>query len=194
MLVFFCIAIIILNLLAGKIRIGANVYFDLFGNDGFIKLYLFGIRIFKAELNFEHDADKSNNIIISHGKKRGKIHLNTDTNDKKSVAFMMKNPIMENILVEKISAHFIVGRNNNSFFTVGILQLLRVVFYAMLAPLKCRYSVKITESFTPIYNKDILQTDFIGIIGVSIADIIVSCVANILKKNKKLREQEVATV
>ena len=186
--------ILVLSLIAGKIRVGANIYFDLFGNEGFIKLYVFGIRIFKAELSFEHDANKNNNVVISHGKKKGKLHLNTNSQDKKSVAFMMKNPVLENVLIEKISAHFTVGRNNNSFFTIGILQLIRVLFYAMLAPIKCRYSVKITESFTPIYNKDILQTDFIGIIGISIADIIVSCVANFIKKHKKLRKQEVATV
>lgn len=193
MLVFLIIVIYLLTLLVLPIRVGFNCYLDLFGNDGFIKVYVFGIRIFKASLNFEHNADSTNNIVINHGNKHDKIHLSTDPKDKKSVAAMMKNPAFSNVLIDKLSVHFTAGKTNDAFFTVALLQGLRVVFYSMLAALKCRYDVKITESFTPVYERDILQTDFIGIINISIADIIVSLLVNKIKTADK-RNQEVAKV
>ena len=195
MLVFFAVLILALTLVVIHITVGVNFYLDLFGNDGFIKIYIFGIRVFKAAVHFEHSASNTNNLIIEHGKKTGKIHLNTDTKDKKSIAAMMKNPAFSNVLVQKVSAHFTVGRTNDSFFTVALLQTFRVLFYAVMAVIKCRYDVKITESFTPIYNRDVLQVDFIGIIGISIADIIVSLAGSKLKKQpRKLKKQEVAKI
>lgn len=182
MLVFFSVCILILSLIALPIRAGINFYLNLFGNDGYIKVYIFGIRVFRAAVRFEHDEGHHNNLVIMHGKKEGKIHLNTDPQDKKSVAAMMKNPVMSNMLVEKLSAHFTAGKTNDAFFTVALMQAMRVIFYGALAPIKCRYSVKITESFTPVYNNDILQIDFIGIICISIADIIVSLVQSGLQK------------
>ncbi|MCI8595994.1 MAG: hypothetical protein HFE35_04140 [Clostridia bacterium] len=192
MLVFLVVTILILSLSAAQIRVGLNFYLNLFGNDGFIKIYLFGIRVFHAAVHFEHDEEKRNNLVIEHGKKSGKIHLNTDVKDKKSIAAMLKNPAFENMLVEKVSAHFTAGRTNDSFFTIALLQSMRVLFYSFMAPVKCRYSVDITESFTPVYNRDVLQTDFIGIIGISIADIIVSCIKSIFKQTNNTRKQEVA--
>lgn len=194
MLVFFSVTILILTVIAAHIRVGVNFYLDMFGNDGFIKIYIFGIRIFKAAIHFEHDKDKHNNLIIEHGKKSGKIHLNTDTRDKKSIAAMMKNPAFSNMLVEKISAHFTVGKNNDAFFTIALLQTFRVAFYAFMAMVKCRYNVAITESFTPMYNKNVLQVDFIGIIGISIADIIVSLISSKVGKRRKFVRREVAKI
>ncbi len=194
MLVFLSVCILILNLVAAYVRVGVNFYLDFFGNDGFIKLYVFGIRIFKARIHFEHDENNSNNLVVEHGKKEGKIHLNNDPQDKKSVAAMLRNPAMSDILVEKISAHFTVGKTNDAFFTVGVLQTLRVLFYAFLAPVKCRYSMKITESFTPVYNRDVIHADFIGIIGISIADIIVSLVGNLIKKADFGNRKETAKI
>lgn len=196
MLVFLIVLILLLTVVALPIRVGLNFYLNLFGNDGFIKVYLFGIRIFHASVRFEHDEDKHNNLILQHGKKSGKIHLNTDPSDKKSIAAMLKNPTLSNMLVEKISVHFTAGRTNDAFFTVTMIQSLRVLFYSVLAVIKCRYSVHITESFTPVYNKDILQTDFIGIISISIADIIVSLLGSLFRKPKgiKQKKQEVAEI
>ncbi len=195
MLVFLCICILLLNLAAAYIRVGVNFYLDLFGNDGFIKVYVFGIRIFKAAVHFEHDEQKHNNLVIEHGKKQGKIHLNNDPKDKKSIAAMIRKPALSNMLVEKVSAHFTAGRVNDAFFTVALLQAMRVVFYGAFAPVKCRYSVQITESFTPVYNRDVWQTDFIGIIGISIADIIVSYIGSFFRKTQnaiECKKQEVA--
>ena len=195
MLVFLSIAILALNLIVAHVRVGVNFYLDLFGNDGFIKAYVFGIRVFKAAVHFEHDEDKHNNLVIEHGKKQGKIHLNNDPEDKKSVAAMLRNPAFSNMLVEKVSAHFTAGRTNDAFFTIAVLQSARVLFYGTLAPVKCRYNVRITESFTPVYNKDMLQADFIGIIGISIADIIVSYMGSFFHRassSVRTRKQEVA--
>ena len=192
MLVFLVVTILILSLSAAQIRVGLNFYLNLFGNDGFIKIYLFGIRVFHAAVHFEHDEEKRNNLVIEHGKKSGKIHLNTDVKDKKSIAAMLKNPAFENMLVEKVSAHFTAGRTNDSFFTIALLQSMRVLFYSFMAPVKCRYSVDITESSTPSHNRDVLQTDFIGIRGISIVDIIVSCIKSIFKQTNNTRKQEVA--
>lgn len=194
MLVFLCIVILVLTVLAMHIRVGMNVYWSLFGNDGFIKVYVFGIRVFKAAIHFEHDTLRQNSLVIEHGKKKGKIHLNNDPEDKRSIAAMLRNPAFSNLLIEKISAHFTAGRTNDTFFTVALVQALRVVFYGALAPVKCRYDVQITESFTPVYDKDVLQADVIGIIGISIADIIVSYVGSFFHRAKTagVKKQEVA--
>lgn len=193
MLVFLIILILLLSLLATPLRVGMHFYLNLFGNDGFIKIYFFGIRVFMAGVHFEHESTRHNNLVIDRKGKSDKIHLNTDPTDKKSVAAMMKHPALKNMLVEKISAHFIAGKTNDAFFTVALMQALRVLFYATLAPIKCRYSVQITESFTPVYNNDVLQTDFIGIISISIADIIMGYIQNGAKK-KTRNNQEVASV
>ena len=191
MLVFFAVLILALTLVVIHIRVGVNFYLDLFGNDGFIKIYIFGIRVFKAAVHFEHSASNTNNLIIEHGKKTGKIHLNTDTKDKKSIAAMMKNPAFSNVLVQKVSAHFTVGRTNDSFFTVALLQTFRVLFYAVMAVIKCRYDVKITESFKNLKEHKRKTVK----IGISIADIIVSLAGSKLKKQpRKLKKQEVAKI
>lgn len=173
MLVFLCIAILLLHLIAVQIRVGVNFYLDVFGNSGFIKAYVFGIRVYAAEVHFEHDADKRNNLVIGKGAKEGKIHLTNDPQDKQSVGAMMKNTAFSRISIQKISAHFTAGRANDSFFTVALMQTLRVFFYGLLAPLKCKFGTRITESFTPLYDRDVFQVDFIGIIEVSIANIII---------------------
>lgn len=194
MSVFFAITILLLNICAMYIRVGINFYLDVFGNDGFIKAYVFGIRVFKAKIHFEHDSDNHNNLVIEQGKKSDKLHINSDTNDKKSIAALMKNPAFKMLLIEKVSAHFTAGKINDSFFTVALLQSMRVLFYSVMAPLKCRYSMNITESFTPVYNRNIFQVDFISIIGVSVADIIVSTVSNLFKRNSKVKLQEAAKI
>ena len=190
MLVFLCICILVLSVIAADIRVGVNFYLDLFGNVGTIKAYVFGIRIFLAHVYFEHDEEGNNNLVIRHGKKQGKIHLNTDTEDKKSVAAMMKNPAFSLMDIEKLSFHCTAGKQNDAFFTVALLQALRVLFYGALAPIKCRYDVSISEEFTPVYNKDILQVDFIGIIEVSIADITVGCINGLLQKVRMLERKK----
>ncbi|MDE7395273.1 MAG: hypothetical protein K2M95_04045 [Clostridiales bacterium] len=191
MLVFLCIAILLLWLIALPIRVGVNFYVDVFNNRGFIKVYLFGIRIFYAAIHFEHNKSRHNDLVLEHGKKESKIHLNTDADDKKSVAAMMKNPVGKNLMIHKLSAHFTVGKTQDAFFTVTLLQWLRVLFYTTAAPIKCRYNTHITESFTPEYNRDVLESDIIGIIGISIANIICSYLTSIFKNKRK---QEMAKI
>lgn len=181
MLVFLIILIISLTLAIMPLHIGMNLYINLFDNSGLLKVYFFGIRVFKAQVHFEHRQIKENNLIIEHGKKKDEIHLNNDANDKKSIAAMIKKPLLKNIRIEKLSAHFILGKTNDAFFTVALLQAIRVMFYSVMAAIKCRYNTKITESFTPVYNNDILQTDIIGIIEVSIADIIIDFTKSLFK-------------
>lgn len=192
MLVFLCIAILLLSLIALPIRVGVNFYVDVFNNRGFIKVYIFGIRVFYAAIHFEHDKGRHNDLVLEHGKKESKIHLNTDAEDKKSIAAMMKNPVGKNIMIHKLSAHFTVGKTQDAFFTVALLQTLRVLFYTTAAPIKCQYNTRITESFTPEYNRDVLESDIIGIIGVSIANIICSYSTSIFNKMK--RKQEMAKI
>ncbi len=191
MLVFLVIAILVLSVIAAPIRVGMHFYLNLFENDGFIKIYLFGIRIFHAAIRFEHDADRQNNLIVSHGKKSDEIHLNTNPQDKKSITVLMKHPAMAGLQIKKLSAHFTAGKTNDAFFTVALMQSLRVLFYGVMAPIKCRYAVAITESFHPVYNRDVLESDFIGIIQISIADIIVSFLQS-KRQAEPRQKQEVA--
>lgn len=172
MLVFLSVSIWILSLAVMQIRIGFNMYLNVFGNDGFIKVYVFGIRIFRASIHFEHEMSRKNNLIIEHGKKSDKIHLNTDPQDKKSITALLQHPAFSEMNIEKLSAHFIAGKTNDAFFTVVLLQTLRVIFYGTLAPMKCKYGMHITESFTPVYKEDVMQLDVIGIMTISIANII----------------------
>ena len=191
MLVFFSILILLLSLIALPMRVGFNFYVDVFTNRGFIKVYLFGIRLFYASVHFKHDKASRNDLILVHGKKQSAIHLNTDPNDRQSIAAMMKNPIGKGITVHKLSAHFTIGKTRDAFFTITLLQWLRVLFYTVAAPVKCRFGTQITESFTPEYERDVLETDIIGIIGLSIANIICSLCASLFTKKRK---QETARV
>lgn len=194
MLVFLIICIWVLTLIAVPIRVGVDGFADFFTNNGYIKLYLFGIKIFSAKLHLELDSDKRNNLVVEHGKKQDKIHINNDPKDKKSIMRMIKNPAFKIVLVEKIIAHFVVGKNNDAFFTTLLLGAVRVVFCGAVAYLKSQQKVDVTESFTPQYNNDVLQVDFTGIIHVSIADIICSIAGNTIRKSRvknKLKSQEV---
>lgn len=186
MLVFlFCILLFLL-LTVLPIRVGVRSHVDFFDNDGFVSVYIFGIRIMRARIHFEHDESEHNNsLVVNHGKKNDKIHLNADPKDKKSIAAMINHPAFKGILIRELDAHFTVGKAGDAFFTTLLLSGIRTVFYAAGAFLKCRQNVVIRESFTPVYSGDKLEGDFSGIINVSIANIIYSYISGKAKQKKQ---------
>lgn len=185
MLVFIIISILILQLLILPFRISIGGHIDFFDNNGNIKVYLFGIRVFKAKIFFEHEKDSHNSIVIKHGKKADQIHINNDPKDKKSIVAVIKNPALENMLISKVTADFKVGTKDNAFLTSLLLGGIRIASYAAMSFLKCRYKVEIAESFTPTYTDNNFEVDFFSIISISLADIIVSLVKSLFKAKPK---------
>lgn len=188
MLVFIFIVILILNLLAIPIRIALRGEVDFFGNDGFIKVYVFGIRVLKAKIFFEHESDAQNSLILQHGKKSDSIHLNNNPEDKKSVVAIMKNPAFREFNIKQLSVDFLLGHNGNAFFTTMMLAAIKTVTFSAFAFLKSRFGTRVNQTFTPVYNQDILQSEFSGIISISVANIISSLIrSGLAKKNKNKR-------
>lgn len=182
MLVFIVVSILILEFFVLPFKITIKGHIDFYSNNGFFKVYLFGIRLFKAHTFIQNDDATHNNIVIEHGKKADQIHINNDPSDKKSIVKIIKNPALRNVLIKKINVDFCVGRKNNAFSTTLLLSSIKITSYALMSFLKCRYIVNIKESFLPKFNEDVLEAEFSSIISISLADIIISTVRDYLKK------------
>ncbi len=188
MLVFLVVILIVLAFAAFQPRVHAEGHLDMFENDGYIAVKLFGIRLFRAAIHFESNDIKHNNLIIKSGKKQNELHLNADKKDEKSIMRILNYPAFENIMIIKLEFSVKVGKNNDAFFTSLLLSGIRLAMFSALSYVKSRFGTEIKEGFIPDYNSDKLEMDFTGIISISFADIISSYLLSKLHKKQKLKE------
>lgn len=194
MLVFLSVTILVLTFLVAPIRVGVEGHVDFFDNDGFFSLKLFSLELLYGEIRFESNDIKHNNLIINIGKskKESEIHLNADKNDDKSIANMKMPPIAKYLLIRKLGFDVRIGKRDDAFFSTMLLGGVKIFLYSVLSFIKSRFpSVEIDEQFSPEYNEDKLESDFFGIIELSIADIIISLISSKFSSKKNKRKQEV---
>lgn len=179
-----CIVIILsFSVLPFMFSVKLNV--DVFSNKGEIKLDVFFIPVYRAEIKFQHDGALKNNLVIQHGKKSDEIHLNADKSDSKSVVTMFRAiPIMSYVIFERLCFDAKIGFNNDAFFTTMTAGVARSLFYAFASFLKSRQQITIEENISPQYNANELDFDVFGILKLSIANIINSFFASLLTKAK----------
>ncbi|MDR2202055.1 MAG: hypothetical protein LBP26_04755 [Clostridiales bacterium] len=191
MIVAVVTVIIVLSVVGLRVRGSVEGHADMIENDGFFVVRIYGVRVFRGDIRFESNDIKHNNLIIEHGKKhkRDEIHLNADRGDRRSVVRLMSNPVFDNLIVEELAFDVRVGKNNDAFFTTMVLGTLRIMLYSALAFVKSRFYADIAETFTPEYNSDRFESDFFGIISLSIADIIYSYVRAAFKKLRRRKER-----
>ncbi len=191
MLVFFCVCILVLTFLVVPFHIGVSVKLDLFESSGQIKVYLFGIRILKFNVSLGREP-KSDDLALRVNGDLKQLpppeKPKKQKDGKKALLRLIKHPAIQPIRFYLLNAHFEVGKTRDAFTTALLTQALRVLFYASVAPLKSRFNTAISESFTPFYDRDVLKSEVTGIIGISIADSILSCLATLFSRKPKQRE------
>ena len=185
MLVFFSVSILVLTVLVTPIMLSVNAGCDVLRNKGYVRLSLFFIPVYKAEVQLEHIDAKHNNILIRHGKKLQEIHINKDKEDDKSVMkFFKKIPILSAVRVRNLTLDISVGFADNAMTTTLTTAGVRVATLSAAAFFKSRERVRVRSCLTPVYGRNVLSADFFGIISLSLANIIYSFMEALKEKIK----------
>lgn len=183
MLTAFSVIILILTLIVTPFMLSINLKDDLLANKGEIKVSLFFIPVVKAEIMLESVGTTEKNIVITSGKKRDEIHLNTDKNDKKSIVALFKAaPIMSYLTVERLETEASIGFVSDAFATTMTVGVLRTFLGAVTSFLKSRQNIEIRSAIMPSYNKNELDFKIFGILKLSLANIINGFIAGLLNK------------
>ena len=173
MIVSISITIILLGLITFPFVVSAEGHIDLFGNDGYIRVKLFGaITVYKTQAFVKHIDALHNDLILKNKKRENFFHINADKNDEKSISRYLEIKFIPNVKINVLALTLAVGKRDDAVFTTVTLTTLRGVVCAFLAKLKSVQKVKIKDEFIPEYNKDEFSLRFFGIIDLSIADII----------------------
>lgn len=185
MLAALSVIIILLGFSLMPFIVSVLVSGDVFSGKGNMKVTLFGITVFKAEIRLESVSALEKNIVVTSGKKRDEIHLNADKDDDKSIVSLLKTlPIMSYIIIERLSVDVSVGLKNNAFVTTMATGILRTFLSAFTSFLANRQHIEIERKVTPEYNSDRMDFELFGIIKISLANIINSFIAGIMNKLK----------
>ncbi len=156
---------------------------DVFKNDGWFYLSLFGfIKLVRTRAYFKHLDPLRNNLIIKGKKKEYEYHINADKKDKQSIIKLLDIEFIPYINIVSLDLRLAVGKSDDALFTTMTLGGLRVILYGIFSYLKCSQKLEIRENFIAEYNKDTFQTYFMGILNISIADIIFSFILYLKKK------------
>ncbi len=173
MVIALSICILILRLCVFSFIISADGHIDVFGNDGYIRVKLFGlITVFKTQAFVKHEDVIHNDLILKNKRKEYLFHINADKNDKKSISRLLEIKFIPNVNVEELALTLAIGKRDDAVFTTVLLAGVRAGICAFLAKMKSIQKVKIFDEFIPEYNKDVFSLRFFGIIDLSIADII----------------------
>lgn len=194
MLTALCIVLIIFTLFSLPIFMRGEVYFNVFENRGYVKLFLFFFLIYKVELSVRQLDRTHNNLVVKTVHKEREYHLNADKNDKKSIINLLGSFIPYVDIIE-LNIDINVGKKNDAFFTVIAMGVIRIVMYSFFSYLKCREKIDINENFSTEFNSDLVEVKAAGIFSVTIADIIYSAILHLIKKSRKnikrLKKREV---
>lgn len=177
------LVILALNFLIIPFTLVAEGDIDVFENQGWLRLSLFGaIKLFKTRAYLKHLDPLHNNLILKGRKKDYEFHINADKRDKQSVIKLLDIEFFPYINIVSIDLELSVGKRDDALFTTLTLGGLKIVFYGIFSFLKSSQKLEISENFIPEYNKDIFRTAFSGIINISFADIIYSFILYLTKK------------
>jgi hypothetical protein len=171
MLLFLSIAVLLLWLIRLPIVVSADMFVNLFENDGYIKLYVFGVRVLKLTVYIRHLDRVRNNLVVCRRKREREYHINADPRDKQSVLQWFRGfvPYFD---IKRIDMDFRVGKRDDALATTFLIGGIRLLMQAVCAFLLSREHISVNQSFTAEYNRDLVKAAVYGIIGVSIADII----------------------
>ena len=173
MITAICFTILALSFAAIPFTLVAEGDIDVFKNDGWFYLSLFGvIKLVSTKAYFKHLDPLRNNLVIKGKKKEYEYHINADKKDKQSIIKLFDIEFFPYINIVSLDLRLAVGKSDDALFTTMTLGGLRVVLYGIFSYLKCSQKLEIRENFIAEYNKDAFQTYFLGIINISIADII----------------------
>ena len=177
--------ILALNFLIIPFTLVAEGDIDVFENQGWFKLSLFGfIRLFKTRAYLKHLDPLHNNLVLKGKKKDYEFHLNADKRDKQSIIKVLDIEFFPYVNIVSIDLELAVGKRDDALFTTLTLGGLKILFYGIFSFLKSSQRLEISENFIPEYNKDMFRTVFSGIINISFADIIYSFILYLVKKTK----------
>ncbi|MDR3021516.1 MAG: hypothetical protein LBU60_02405 [Clostridiales bacterium] len=184
MLIALCIVLFILSLLTYPLHFHIEGELDVFVNGGHIKLYFFGVRIFRAKLLLEQDEDINSVYLQSYKSQKilTKIHLTADVKDKNSILSIMTGSVLSNLNVTDFFLSCEIGRKSDAIFTAVGLTMMRMAYCAFMSFVKSWQKIRTQETFVPLYDKNIFFVEFLGIFTFNLADIIYGVVLQFAKR------------
>ena len=172
MIVAFCYVILALSLLALPFAFTFDAGLSVFDAGGAVSAKLFGIvPLVKINANVENDGGFRKELVLRIGRKEKRFHINADKNDEKSVAKFMKVGFIPYINIVDLDV-VEIGKRNDALFTTFALGTVRTAAYGFLSYLKSSQKLEVRERFVAVYNRDVIRARVVGIINVSVADII----------------------
>lgn len=178
MYVALFVCVIILSILVVPFIFTADLKGDILSGIGTVKVKIFFLTVFNAKWEVERVSAVQKNIIITSGKKRAEIHLNTDKKDSESVMLLFRSfPIASYMVWCHLSVSASVGFAKNAFVTTMTVGTLRIFMESFGAFLKSRQKMSVCKSIEPVYFHDELSFSIYGIIKLSPANIINSVIA-----------------
>ena len=186
MIAAICTIILLFHLTSVPFSFDVEGHVDVFSNDGFVKVLLFGwIKIFNKQAFVEKESNLKRNLVLKGKKKEKFYHLNADKSDEKSISKLLNIDFVPNVKISEIDFVFAIGKKNDAFLTAMTVGGVRIAIYSFLCKVKCLHNVIIKDEVLAEFNKDELYVRFYCIFNVSIADIIFSYILHLLRKRRR---------
>lgn len=187
MITVVCITILLLHFLVIPFAFSIEGHIDLFSNDGFIKVKLYGfIRLFYKQAFVKKVDAMHGDLVLKGGKKEKYYHINANKNDDKSIAKFFKIRFIPSVKISYLQARVAVGKSDDAFFTTMTVGGIKIVLLSLFSVVKSSHDVEICDEILPEYNKDAFSIMFFGIITVTLADIIYSYFLYLFRKRRKV--------
>jgi hypothetical protein len=96
----------------------------------------------------------------------------------------MTGSFLSNLRVSDSWVNVEIGRKADAIFTAIGLSTFRMAYTAFVSYVKSWQHIRTQERFVPVYDKNIFNIEFGGILRINIADIIYGTIVQILKKKQ----------
>ena len=185
----YCAFLIVIIVIYTAIALRLQLKVDFLNLKGRIKIYFAFIKILDIKFRVVKMADESARIIYGNKKYAKFLRLNADSEDKNSIINWFGFDFVPKINYTKIKCRVKIGKNDDAFATVVLMQIAKSFLCFLFSYLKSKQLVEIDEEFIPTQNAFTIESNIK--IRVSIAETTTDLIDYfILKKKKKLAKKE----
>ncbi len=180
MLVFFSLLIIVLSLLTLPIIILTETDINVFGGKTQIKIRFFTFNVATVKVDLKHTC-VGYSLFFTRKKRKRELRVSRDEKDKKSIASLLKNPIVKSVRIRKVFVSSYIGFSGATATTL-FNAFLRTVLYIPLSVIASKHGAVVNVKTIPSYNNETALIKLEGIISVRIADIIYNLITSLFDK------------
>lgn len=190
MLAFFRILIVFLTLVSADLQTTVIIESEPKNNKYFMKICLFGLSIMRVIVSIKAFDVLKRRLTLKINGKLKRLTLSANMADTESIAYLMTSPTIKAIDVKYIKMSFEVGGKSNPFYSVMILQTVKLLFYSFCGFIRSRQNLVNEGRFSMNNDNNELSLRFHCILSLTIINVIWSLVLAFKRRLKINRKKE----